>query len=201
MKKFLMTCMAAGTLLSATAQTVAPAIPRDEKIEQRVEEILGKMTLEEKIGQMCELTIDVIQKRVNPFEGIDMKNPDVKALKKVLKKYGIEKEFDLSGGVPSQDVMVQMYMRIQGIEAQKGWQMDEAKLDSVIANGYEAVNDELVAVDIGLEPTSDGECIACKKGDTDLVGYVNEIIAGISEEEIDQMLLDAQILAGIIEEK
>ena len=82
MKKFLMTCMAAGTLLSATAQTVAPAIPRDEKIEQRVEEILGKMTLEEKIGQMCELTIDVIQKRVNPFEGIDMKNPDVKALKK-----------------------------------------------------------------------------------------------------------------------
>ena len=41
MKKFLMTCMAAGTLLSATAQTVAPAIPRDEKIEQRVEEILG----------------------------------------------------------------------------------------------------------------------------------------------------------------
>ena len=52
MKKFLMTCMAAGTLLSATAQTVAPAIPRDEKIEQRVEEILGKMTLEEKIGQM-----------------------------------------------------------------------------------------------------------------------------------------------------
>lgn len=133
MKKFLMTCMAAGTLLSATAQTVAPAIPRDEKIEQRVEEILGKMTLEEKIGQMCELTIDVIQKRVNPFEGIDMKNPDVKALKKVLKKYGIEKEFDLSGGVPSQDVMVQMYMRIQGIEAQKGWQMDEAKLDSVIA--------------------------------------------------------------------
>ena len=74
-------------------------------------------------------------------------------------------------------------------------------LDSVIANGYEAVNDELVAVDIGLEPTSDGECIACKKGDTDLVGYVNEIIAGISEEEIDQMLLDAQILAGIIEEE
>ena len=51
MKKFLMTCMAAGTLLSATAQTVAPAIPRDEKIEQRVEEILGKMTLDEKIAK------------------------------------------------------------------------------------------------------------------------------------------------------
>ncbi len=133
MKKFILTCMAAGTVLSAAAQTVAPAIPRDEKIEQRVEEILKGMTLDEKIGQMCELTIDVIQKRINPFEGIDMKNPDVKALEKVLKKYGIEKEFDLSGGIPSQDVMIQIYMRIQGIESQKGWQMDEAKLDSVVS--------------------------------------------------------------------
>ena len=73
MKKFLLSCLAAGTVLTAAAQqTVAPAIPRDEKIEQRVEEILKKMTLDEKIGQMCELTIDVIQKRVNPFEGIDL---------------------------------------------------------------------------------------------------------------------------------
>ena len=133
MKKFLLTCLAAGTLASAAAQTVAPAIPRDEKIEQNVEALLKKMTLEEKIGQMCELTIDVIQKRVNPFEGMDLKNPDVKALKKVLKKYKIDKEFDLSGGFPSQDVMTQIYLRIQSIEAQKGWQMDEAKLDSVIS--------------------------------------------------------------------
>lgn len=87
MKKLLLTCLAAGTLISATAQTVAPAIPRDEKIEQNVEALLQKMTLEEKIGQMCELTIDLLQKRVNPFEGMDPKNPDVKALKKVLKKY------------------------------------------------------------------------------------------------------------------
>ena len=132
MKRLLLSCVAAGTLLTATAQTVAPAIPRDEKIEQNVEALLKKMTLEEKIGQMCELTIDLLQNRVNPFEGMDLKNPDVKALKKVLKKYKIDKEFDLSGGMPSQEVLTQIYLRIQGIESQKGYQINEAMLDSVI---------------------------------------------------------------------
>ena len=61
MKKLLLTTLAAGTLLSATAQSVAPAIPRDEKIEQKVETLLRKMTLDEKVGQMCELTIDVLK--------------------------------------------------------------------------------------------------------------------------------------------
>ena len=35
-----------------------PAIPRDEKIEQRVEATLKKMTLDEKVGQMLELNMD-----------------------------------------------------------------------------------------------------------------------------------------------
>lgn len=39
---------------------IAPAIPKDMAIEQKVESLLKKMTLEEKIGQMTELTIDVL---------------------------------------------------------------------------------------------------------------------------------------------
>lgn len=78
-------------MFTATAQQVAPAIPRDEKIEQQVEAWLQKMTLEEKIGQMCELTIDVLQQRTNPFEGLNMENLKVADLQKILKKYGIEK--------------------------------------------------------------------------------------------------------------
>lgn len=132
-RKLILSFALSGLLLGANAQTtVAPAIPRDEKIEQNVEALLKKMTLEEKVGQMCELTIDLLQKRINPFAGMDPKNPDVKALKKVLKKYGIDKEFDLSKGVQDQQMMMQIYMRIQGIEAQKGFQIDEAMLDSVI---------------------------------------------------------------------
>lgn len=70
-------------MLTATAQTtVAPAIPRDEKIEQQIETLLKKMTLDEKVGQMCELTIDLLQKRANPFAGLDPKNITVKDLQK-----------------------------------------------------------------------------------------------------------------------
>ena len=131
-KKVFLSLALATSMFTATAQQVAPAIPRDEKIEQQVEAWLQKMTLEEKIGQMCELTIDVLQQRTNPFEGLNMENLKVADLQKILKKYGIEKEFDLSGGIPDKDVMMKIYMRIQGIESQKGFQLSEAMLDSVI---------------------------------------------------------------------
>ncbi|MDM8308749.1 glycoside hydrolase family 3 N-terminal domain-containing protein [Phocaeicola barnesiae] len=131
-KKVFLSLALATSMFTATAQQVAPTIPRDEKIEQQVEAWLQKMTLEEKIGQMCELTIDVLQQRTNPFEGLNMENLKVADLQKILKKYGIEKEFDLSGGIPDKDVMMKIYMRIQGIESQKGFQLSEAMLDSVI---------------------------------------------------------------------
>lgn len=131
-KKVFLLLVLATSMFTATAQQVAPAIPRDEKIEQQVEAWLQKMTLEEKIGQMCELTIDVLQQRTNPFEGLNMENLKVADLQKILKKYSIEKEFDLSGGIPDKDVMMKIYMRIQGIESQKGFQLSEAMLDSVI---------------------------------------------------------------------
>lgn len=42
------------------AAAVSPAIPRDARLEQRVDSVLAKMTLDEKIGQMTELAIDVL---------------------------------------------------------------------------------------------------------------------------------------------
>lgn len=132
-RKLILSLALSGLLAGAKAQTaVAPAIPRDENIERNVEALLKKMTLEEKVGQMCELTIDLLQKHATPFEGMDAKNPDIKALKALLKKYGIDKEFDLSKGAPGQETVAQVYARIQGIETQKGFQIDEAMLDSVI---------------------------------------------------------------------
>lgn len=38
-----------------------PAIPTDADIESRVKEIVGKMSLEDKVGQMCEVTMDLVQ--------------------------------------------------------------------------------------------------------------------------------------------
>lgn len=48
--------------MAACSKQVAPppAIAKDPQIEQQVEKILSKMTLDEKIGQMTELAIDVL---------------------------------------------------------------------------------------------------------------------------------------------
>lgn len=53
------TVICAGAIALAVGQT-APAIPSDPVIEANIQQWLKKMTLEEKIGQMCEITIDVV---------------------------------------------------------------------------------------------------------------------------------------------
>ena len=61
MEKRLIT-LAAVTALSVTV-VAGTIIPRDEALEQKVEATLSKMTLDEKIGQMTELAIDLIAHR------------------------------------------------------------------------------------------------------------------------------------------
>lgn len=51
---------------SALFAAIPPAIPSDRKIEARVEKILGRLTLEEKIGQMCQLTISTVTDMTDP---------------------------------------------------------------------------------------------------------------------------------------
>ena len=64
MKKFkklaLASVLCTGVCLTAGGQKPAPAIPSDPVIEAHIQEWLKKMTLEEKVGQMCEITIDVV---------------------------------------------------------------------------------------------------------------------------------------------
>jgi beta-glucosidase len=47
-------------IAAAWAQVRKPAIPRDEAMEAKIEKMLSKMTLEEKIGQMLELNFDIM---------------------------------------------------------------------------------------------------------------------------------------------
>ena len=62
MKKTVLLLTLLGTVMTAEAQ-VAPAIPRDAKIEAQVEKTLSKMSLDEKVGQMCELDINSFGRR------------------------------------------------------------------------------------------------------------------------------------------
>ena len=64
MKKLFLMIVMAGMACSAAAQTGRkPAIPRDAKLEAKIEKTLSKMTLDEKIGQMLELNLDIMGAR------------------------------------------------------------------------------------------------------------------------------------------
>ena len=61
MKRTILTMGCACLSMMMMAQTaVKPAIPHDAKLEAKVEKTLAKMTLDEKVGQMLELNLDVI---------------------------------------------------------------------------------------------------------------------------------------------
>lgn len=60
MRKLFPTAIAALVAVQLMAQQ--PAIPRDEAIEAKVEKTLQKMTLDQKIGQMLELNLDIMGK-------------------------------------------------------------------------------------------------------------------------------------------
>lgn len=52
-------------MTACSKQAVPTSIPEDAKIEQQVEELLSKMDLDAKIGQMTELAIDVLGETIN----------------------------------------------------------------------------------------------------------------------------------------
>ena len=65
-KRFLILAAALMAFAScSTAPKVAPAIPQDKEIEANVEKILKKMTLEEKIGQMTQVTVTAVANGVD----------------------------------------------------------------------------------------------------------------------------------------
>ena len=77
-----------GMMLMSCVQKlqVEPAIPYDAEIEQKVKETLGRMTLEEKIGQMTQITLDIFGK---PGTSVDNFEFDEAKLDEAIYKYKI----------------------------------------------------------------------------------------------------------------
>ena len=95
--KLILSVALSGLVSTAMAQTtVVPAISRDENIEKKVEALLKRMTLEEKIGQMTELTIDVITKRDNPTKEFQI---DDALLDTVIGKYKVGSILNVPQGI------------------------------------------------------------------------------------------------------
>ncbi len=56
----MVSALCAGACIASAGPIVPPAIKPDPAIEADIQAWLKRMTLDEKVGQMCEITIDVV---------------------------------------------------------------------------------------------------------------------------------------------
>ena len=115
-----------------TTQAQKPAIPRDAALEAKIEKTLAKMTLDEKIGQMLELNLDVMGKMT-----VENAKVDREKVRSVMQQYGTPKAeaetvlkltdaqiIERFGNYP-----VDIY---QG-ETKRVWKLNETMLDTLIS--------------------------------------------------------------------
>ena len=133
MKRIVVMLTCACTSLVLTAQTVVkPAIPRDEKLEAKIEKTLKKMTLDEKIGQMLELNLDVMGKMM-----VENAKVDREKVRSVLQQYGRSaEEVEAALKMTDEEIIgrlgnfpVDIY---QG-ETKRVWKLNETMLDTLIS--------------------------------------------------------------------
>ncbi len=125
-------CGAVVNIPVAYAQ-INPVIPRDPAIEKKIDKIISKMTLVEKVGQMTQLEINVL--------GMDMRAEMMKLmmmpqeqLAALISEHGLESEFDaavMTNPEKRMEMGFEYYKLYQKITVTKGFQFDPAKMDSV----------------------------------------------------------------------
>ena len=128
-KTFLSIAMICGAVI---VQAQKPAIPRDAALEAKIEKTLAKMTLDEKIGQMLELNLDIIGKMT-----VENAKVDREKVRSVMQQYGRsdaeikdllkmtdQQIIDRLGGFP-----VDIY---QG-DTKRVWKLNEQMLDTLIS--------------------------------------------------------------------
>ena len=131
MKKVLILMVMACAATVVMAQ-VKPAIPRDAALEAKVEKTLAKMTLDEKIGQMLELNLDVMGKTM-----VENAKVDREKVRSVLQQYGRSaEEVDKMVKLTDQEIIdrlgnfpVDIY---QG-DTKRVWKLNETMLDTLIS--------------------------------------------------------------------
>ena len=130
MRKTVLTLLLAGCAVMVWAQR--PAIPRDAALEKKVEKTLAKMTLDEKIGQMLELNLDVMGKTT-----VENAKVDREKVRSVMQQYGSpQTEVDAVLKMTDQQIIerfgsypVDIY---QG-DTKRVWKLNETMLDTLIS--------------------------------------------------------------------
>ena len=118
------------SLLTAMAQK--PAIPRDAALEAKVEKTLAKMTLDEKIGQMLELNLDVMGNMK-----VENAKVDREKVRSVMQQYGTPKA-EADAVLKMTDAQIIERFGSYPVDIYQGdtkrvWQLNEVMLDTLIS--------------------------------------------------------------------
>ena len=115
-----------------TTQAQKPAIPRDAALEAKVEKTLAKMTLDEKIGQMLELNLDVMGKMT-----VENAKVDREKVRSVMQQYGTPKA-EAEAVLKLTDAQIierfgNYPLDIYQGETKRVWKLNETMLDTLIS--------------------------------------------------------------------
>ena len=115
-----------------TTQAQKPAIPRDAALEAKIEKTLAKMTLDEKIGQMLELNLDVMGKMT-----VENAKVDREKVRSVMQQYGTPKA-EAEAVLKLTDAQIierfgNYPLDIYQGETKRVWKLNETMLDTLIS--------------------------------------------------------------------
>ena len=132
MKRTFLTIIITCAVAGVWAQLRKPAIPRDEKLEAKVEKTLSKMSLDEKIGQMLELNLDVMGKMT-----VENAKVDREKVRSVLQQYGRSTK-DVEDLLKMTDEQIIERLGSFPVDIYKGetkrvWKLNENMLDTLIS--------------------------------------------------------------------
>ena len=130
MKKTILTFAVVCAAVSVHAQKTA--IPRDAALEAKIEKTLAKMTLDEKIGQMLELNLDVMGKMT-----VENAKVDREKVRSVLQQYG-RSESEINEMLKQTDQQIIDKLGGFPVDIYKGdtkrvWKLNEQMLDTLIS--------------------------------------------------------------------
>lgn len=138
MKKLSITSALAALMLVACSpngkNNVEPAIARDEQIEKSVQEWIKKMTLDEKVGQMLELNLDLM----GSMKAQGSVKIDRVKLKAIMTQYGASNAEQIDEILAKTDEEIEAQLGQYGIDMYEGevtreWTLNETTLDTTIA--------------------------------------------------------------------
>ena len=113
-------------------QAQKPAIPCDAALEAKVEKTLAKMTLDEKIGQMLELNLDIIGKMTAENAKVDREK-----VRSVMQQYG-RSEAEIKDLLKMTDQQIIDKLGAFPVDIYQGdtkrvWKLNEQMLDTLIS--------------------------------------------------------------------